>query len=120
MASSTNFSEHLDFVNQRNESLLSIHAFTITLARRAGAYLRKENTRWRRLHKQRSSLVKGANTVDLVTESDLEVERIIREAVREAYPNHDVSVSLLTSEAKYSIGDLNTNSFILVHWRGIV
>lgn len=96
MASSTSLSEPLDFVNKRNESLLSIHAFTIALARRAGAYLRKENTRWRRLHKQRSSSVKGSNAVDLVTESDLEVERIIREAVRGAYPKHDVSVSLLT------------------------
>lgn len=103
MASSTSISEPLDFSNQRDESLLSIHAFTTGLARRAGAYLRKENTRWRRLHKQRSSLVKGSNAVDLVTESDLEVERIIREAVREAYPKHDVSVLVLTQCMRFCI-----------------
>lgn len=85
-----NAPDSLDFTSKRNESVLAIHAFAIGLARRAGGYLRKENNRWRRLAKHRTSEEKGANAVDLVSESDLEVERMIHQSVRETYPDHQV------------------------------
>lgn len=71
--------------------LVQIHAHAIDLARQAGAYLRKENARWRNaMGQMRESEEKGGNSVDLVTESDKEVERMIREGVLERYPNHKV------------------------------
>ncbi|KAF8314053.1 inositol monophosphatase, partial [Clavulina sp. PMI_390] len=100
--SSSNSPTSLDFGSPaaRTTSLLQIHTHAITLARQAGSYLRRENNRWRRLAKQRESVKKAENAVDLVTESDVEVERMIREGVKERWPEH-----AFIGEESYSAGE---------------
>jgi fructose-1,6-bisphosphatase/inositol monophosphatase family enzyme len=71
------------------QELRAIHDLAVSLARAAGKYLRSETDRWRSLRRQRDTTEK-LNSVDLVTESDLHVEKLIREGILSAYPQHQV------------------------------
>lgn len=83
----------------------ALHAFAATLAIEAGSYLRDQA-----LSRAYPSSVPGAaaydlemtikeNAADLVTKADLHAERMISEAIRERYPDHQI-----IGEESYSAG----------------
>ncbi|THH18823.1 hypothetical protein EW146_g2237 [Bondarzewia mesenterica] len=79
--------------------LEKLHAFACDLARQAGQRLREDQ-----LRRQSSATHKNTrekmNSVDLVTEVDEGIERLIRTAVKERYPNH-----AFIGEESYSAGE---------------
>ncbi|KAF9062991.1 hypothetical protein BDP27DRAFT_1427294 [Rhodocollybia butyracea] len=77
------------------EALKKLHDFASVLARRAGQYLRTEQTR-RHAFSAREKL----NSVDLVTAADEGVEKLIRDAILEEYPDH-----AFIGEESYSAGE---------------
>ncbi|KAK7466390.1 hypothetical protein VKT23_005113 [Stygiomarasmius scandens] len=77
--------------------LEKLHAFACDLARHAGKYLREDQVR-----RQKKALEtrEKLNSVDLVTDADESVEKLIREAVLSQYPDH-----AFIGEESYSAGE---------------
>uniref|UniRef100_A0A0W0GCD1 Inositol-1-monophosphatase n=1 Tax=Moniliophthora roreri TaxID=221103 RepID=A0A0W0GCD1_MONRR len=77
--------------------LTELHKFACNLARKAGQYLRKDQIcRRTNALDTREKL----NSVDLVTQADEGVEKVIREAIRSEYPDH-----AFIGEESYSAGE---------------
>ncbi|THU97759.1 inositol monophosphatase, partial [Dendrothele bispora CBS 962.96] len=77
--------------------LEKLHDFSCALARRAGKYLREDQVRRR---KKALETREKLNSVDLVTDADEGVEKLIREAVLAEYPDH-----AFIGEESYSAGE---------------
>ncbi|KAF9465947.1 hypothetical protein BDZ94DRAFT_1252643 [Collybia nuda] len=78
------------------EELRDLHEFACKLARTAGAYLRNDQIRRRRIA---LGTEEKLNSVDLVTAADKSVERLIRDSVKDRYPEHS-----FIGEESYSAG----------------
>ncbi|PFH51624.1 hypothetical protein AMATHDRAFT_2900 [Amanita thiersii Skay4041] len=66
--------------------LEELHAFACGVARLAGNFLREEQVRRRRASALRTK--EKQNSVDLVTSSDVAVEKMIRQSIQSRYPDH--------------------------------
>ncbi|KIY64163.1 hypothetical protein CYLTODRAFT_381225 [Cylindrobasidium torrendii FP15055 ss-10] len=79
------------------DELRTIHDFTCDIARKSGEYLRNDQIR-------RRSVALGTreklNAVDLVTDADTTVEKLIHDAVAQRFPEHD-----FIGEESYSAGE---------------
>ncbi|KAK4047286.1 hypothetical protein OIO90_006247 [Microbotryomycetes sp. JL221] len=82
--------------------LSELHVFAATIAIKAGSYLRDEAlARMSRTQASQfdSSIAIKENAADLVTQCDLNAERLISDAIRLAYPTHKI-----IGEESYSAG----------------
>ncbi|KAJ6621332.1 hypothetical protein B0H10DRAFT_2018013 [Mycena sp. CBHHK59/15] len=78
--------------------LQKLHDFACNLARRAGGYLRQDQRARRNIANALAEKEK-LNSVDLVTDADEAIEKMIREAVLAEYPDHS-----FIGEESYSAG----------------
>ncbi|KIK57379.1 hypothetical protein GYMLUDRAFT_46255 [Collybiopsis luxurians FD-317 M1] len=78
--------------------LQKLHDFACNLARRAGEYLRGDQSRRRQA--QTLATREKLNSVDLVTAADEGVEKLIRDAIFAEYPSH-----AFIGEESYSAGE---------------
>ncbi|KAK7040726.1 hypothetical protein VNI00_009632 [Paramarasmius palmivorus] len=77
--------------------LKALHDFTCNLARKAGQYLKEDQIRRRT---NALDAREKLNSVDLVTQADEGIERLIRQAILSEYPDH-----AFIGEESYSAGE---------------
>ncbi|KAF8628846.1 hypothetical protein AX17_005906 [Amanita inopinata Kibby_2008] len=72
--------------NHSISDLEELHAFACGVARLAGNFLREEQNRRRKLGALKAR--EKMNSVDLVTATDIAVEKVIRDSILARYPDH--------------------------------
>ncbi|KIW08184.1 uncharacterized protein PV09_01115 [Verruconis gallopava] len=86
-------------VSVTDEELKSIYAFAVQLGKDAGTLLQTA-AQARMAGKTRSKSVEKANAVDIVTETDEDVEAFVKRRINETYPSHE-----FVGEESYSKGE---------------